>query len=358
MSSTTESTFSLLRVILVVVPLAAIGSFAAYSWTKNLDRETRSAHDRNVLHGMVGQLSPTLQTSDFKFIDKDGDLVADAPSDPGELQAPQELVFSYIAEQLDDEDAEFDFANWQELLAKLSEETGLPVTTKHYQKLGEQLDALRSGEVHLIGLGTGAAPLAVQTAGFKPLCTLAQADGTVGYKMMIITSAKSDLNEIEDLEGKKVVFVRPTSNSGFKAAFVLLSEEAGLLPEQDYEWSFLLSHEDSIRAALEGDNVAAPIASDILMEMIERGEVAEGDYRVLYESEGFPPAVVGCAYNLPPEVIAKLQSGLTSFQWKGTGLEKELGPMGAASFVPVNYKNDWANIRRIDSAVERILTSF
>ena len=34
-------------------------------------------------------------------------------------------------------------------------------------------------------------------------------------------------------------------------------------------------------------------------------------------------------------------------------LQQELGTMGVTRFVPVNYKNDWANIRRIDQSIDR-----
>ena len=42
---------------------------------------------------------------------------------------------------------------------------------------------------------------------------------------------------------------------------------------------------------------------------------------------------------------------LLKFDWKGTGLEKEFGPEGKDKFVPVNYKDDWANTRRIDQVI-------
>ncbi len=356
MPSEQSSGFSFFRVLVVAVPVAAITYFATNSWTSSLSGDAQAELQRNVLQGMLTQLQPASLDSDFKLVDSDGDLLADSPTDAAMLQQPESLVFSYIAEGLPDGE-EADFSNWSELLDSLSQATGLPVTAKHYQKVSEQLAALRAGEVHLIGLGTGAAPLAVETSGFTPLCTLAHGDGSVGYTMQFVTKADSGLEKLSDVAGKKVVFVRPTSNSGFKAAFVQLQKEEGLLPEQDYEWSFSLSHEDSIRATLAGDADAAPVASDILVKMIDRGDVSKDDYRIIYESEAFPPAVLGCAYNLPAELIEKISEALTSFEWSGTGLEKELGPMDAASFAPVSYKDDWANIRRIDDTVSEILGS-
>ena len=39
------------------------------------------------------------------------------------------------------------------------------------------------------------------------------------------------------------------------------------------------------------------------------------------------------------------------FKWEGTGLEKEFGATEVTAFVPVNYKDDWSLIRRIDDAM-------
>ena len=353
--STESSSFSFVRTLLAAVPLAAVIAGVALMWGKSIQQSATDDMNRTVVQGMLVQLKPEAIDSDFELVDEDGDLLADTPKNAATLQAPKSLVFSYIAEELEEGEDEADFSNWSGLFESLTEATGLPVTTKHFEKVADQLAALRAGEVHMIGLGTGAAPLAVETSGFIPLCTLANAEGEVGYTMQIVTGAKSPVKELGDLAGRSVIFVRPTSNSGFKAAFVLMQSEAGLLPEQDYEWTFSLSHEDSIRAAIDGEADAAPIASDILVKMIDRGDVSEDDFRIVYESEAFPPAVIGCAYNLPPDMIAKIRDAMTGFDWSGTGLEDELGPMGAASFAPVNYKDDWANIRRIDASVARIV---
>lgn len=339
----------------MTVPLAAVIAFGMLQWGRSLERSAETAMQKNVLAEMLSQ-SAASKPTDFAFVDADGDLVADSPADVANHQNPETLIFSYIAEPLDEgtEGTEAKLAPWEELTASLSESTGKPVIAKHYQNVEKQLVALRAGEIHILGLGTGAAPLAVNSAGFTPLCTLAQADGTVGYKMVMLAAASSEIKTLANLKGRKVVFVRPTSNSGFKAALVHLYEQHGALPEQDYAWSFSLSHEDSIRAVLAGKADMAPVASDILAKLMKTGEVKPDEYRVLYESEAFPPAVLGCAHNLSPELVDALRNGMIDFDWTDTGLQAELGPTGASKFAPVNYKDDWANIRRIDTMVQSL----
>ncbi|QDU88747.1 Phosphate-import protein PhnD precursor [Pirellulimonas nuda] len=340
------------RVFLVAAPLAVIASAITFIWTSSVQDDARSALERNVLSKMLLQaVEPA--GSGLVMADSDGDLVADTPPEPDSLQHPDKLVFAYIAEEQEESPSG---QNWQELTEAISKAVGKPVEFASFTKVNEQLEALRIGQVHIIGLSTGAAPLAVDSAGFVPLATLAQQSGDVGYEMQIMVPADSPIKETADLRGKRVVFVRPTSNSGFKAAFVYLYKREGLLPEQDYQWSFSLSHKDSIRALLKGGADAAPVASDLLAEMIESGEVPPGALRSIYDSERFPPAVIGCAHDLPADEVASIRNALTGFNWDGTGVQRELGPTGAARFVEVNYKNDWANIRRIDEAVREVLS--
>jgi phosphonate transport system substrate-binding protein len=78
--------------------------------------------------------------------------------------------------------------------------------------------------------------------------------------------------------------------------------------------------------------------------------------RVIYTSERFPPAALGHAHDLVPELTEAIRTTLLEFEWAGTGLEAALGS-DATKFVPVSYKDDFAIVRRIDdtygSAYER-----
>lgn len=352
MNETETSSFSIVRTLMVAVPVAVISVAATLAWNSSLQQTADDQLNRTVLTTMLGP-GPKQIESDFEFVDADGDLLADPPADGSRIE-PDSLVFSYIAEELDEGESA-NFEPWREVIDALAEATGKPVEPRHFESVVEQLAALREGEVHLVGLGTGAAPLAVKSSGFVPLCTLADAEGEVGYKMVVLAAKDGGVNSIADVRGRRVIFVRPTSNSGFKAGLLHFYDEAGLLPEQDYEWSFSLSHADSVMAVVEGRADVATVASDILARMIEQGQVSEGDYKVVYESEAFPPAVIGCAHNLQQGLIDSFEKTLTEFDWAGTGLESTLGKTGAATFVPVDYKDNWAIVRRIDSSVQRVI---
>jgi phosphonate transport system substrate-binding protein len=291
----------------------------------------------------TGENAPIL--AEMSFTDDDQDFVADPPTDAAQLIDPDELVFSYVASEEEGPTEE----TWKELFAALKEKTGKDVTFRQFLDVSEQLAALKNGELHIAGLNTGLVPVAVVRDGFVPLCTLGRADGSFGYTMEILVPAGSPIKDVSQIKGKEVTFTRPDSNSGCKAPFVLLKEH-NLLPERDYQWKFSRGHEDSIQQIAAKKSEVAPVASDILARMVEKGEVDPAAVVSIYKSERFPPATIGYAYNLTPELREGIREVLLGFDWRGTGLEKEFGPE-TTRFVPVKYKDDWANTRRIDEII-------
>jgi phosphonate transport system substrate-binding protein len=332
---------SLRRVLAIVVPVAVIG-LGAYLWSSTLEDAARSEMSENVFARILSTNVASAR-SPARFPDKDGDLVADPPDDPDKTIAPDVLMFSYVAAETQSVPKEA----WKPLLDALAEKTGRKVEYIHYTAVADQLDALNKGELHIAGLNTGIVPAAVQRDGFVPLCTFGREDGTYGYTMQVIVPADSPIKDIADLKGHKVTFTRPDSNSGCKALLMLLKDQHDMRPDRDYTWGFTLDHEESIKGIAAKKFEAAPVASDILARMVEKGEVDPAAIRSIYESERFPPATIGYVYNLAPEISSAIREVLIGFRLVGTDLEGEFGA-DATKLVPVDFKNDWANARRID----------
>jgi len=340
-----RAAISFSRIAAVVLPAAIVG-LGFYWWSTGLESAAREEMSSNVFARILNA-SATSGSTPMSFADADGDLVADPPEDPAKLISPDVLMFSFVAGEAESvpEDA------WKPLLARLNEKTGRAVKYIHYETVDEQLAALKKGELHIAGLNTGIVPVAVQRDGFVPLCTFGRDDGSYGYTMQLLVPADSPIKDkdIAGVKGHKVTFTRPDSNSGCKALLVLLKSH-DLRPDRDYSWGFSLGHEESIQGIAAKELEVAPVASDILARMVEKGEVDRQSFRSIYESERFPPATIGIVYNLAPELRDAIRETLLSYELRGTGLEGEFGE-DVTKLVPVNYKDDWANTRRIDEAV-------
>ena len=90
--------------------------------------------------------------------------------------------------------------------------TGKKVVFFPVQSNAAEIEAMRSGRLHIAGFNTGSNPIAVNCAGFVPFAIMAGKDGAFGYEMEIIVPADSAIKTPADIKGKKLAFTAPTSN--------------------------------------------------------------------------------------------------------------------------------------------------
>lgn len=284
---------------------------------------------------------------DPRFADDDGDLIADIPSDPSEWVDPPVLVFAYTPV----EDPAVYEDVWAEFIDHLSDATGKPVQFFPVQSNAAQLEAMRAGRLHIAAVNTGGNPIAVACAGFRPFAMMAAEDGSFGYEMEIITYPGSGIDSLADLDGRQLAFTSETSNSGFKAPQALLESEFGLVVEENYTPAFSGGHDNSILGVANQDYDAAAIANSVLTRMEARGVVSRDDLVTIYKSDTFPTSGYGTVYNLHPELQEKIQEAFFSFEWEGTGLQREFGAQDESQFIPITFQENWSVIRQIDAAM-------
>ncbi len=285
---------------------------------------------------------------DPRFTDANGDLVADAPTDPAKQIDPDTLIFAYTPV----EDPAVYAKVWEGFLEHMAKVTGKKVQFFPVQSNAAQLEAMRAGRLHVAGFNTGSNPIAVACAGFVPFTMMAAKDGAYGYEMEIITYPGSGITKVEDIKGKKMAFTSQTSNSGFKAPSAILKGEFGMVAGKDFEPVFSGKHDNSIIGVANKDYPAAAIANSVLSRMIARGVVKPEQIVSIYKSQTFPTTGYGYVYNLKPELAAKVKEAFFTYDWKGSELEKEFKSMEPPSekFIPITFKDNWAVIRQIDDA--------
>ena len=283
---------------------------------------------------------------DKRFCDVDGDLIADIPTDPAQQVDPDTLIFAYTPV----EDPAVYKTAWADFLTYLEKETGKKVVFFPVQNNAAQIEAMRSGRLHIAGFNTGSNPLAVNCAGFRPFTIMASPDGSFGYEMEIITYPGSGIEKMEDIKGRKLAFTAPTSNSGFKAPSAILKADYDLLPDRDFEPVFSGKHDNSVLGVANKDYPAAAIANSVMTRMFERGVVDRDQIVTLYKSQTFPTTGYGVVYNLTPELQEKIKNAFFSFNWEGTSLQEEFQKNGEGQFLPITYKEYWDVIRKIDKA--------
>jgi phosphonate transport system substrate-binding protein len=314
----------------------------------NIGRATRSAHRALVPTALVLMLalySLTAAALDARYVDNNGDLVADAPA---RTINPTTLLFAYTP----GEDPALYGNAWTGFLRYLEKTIGRRIRFYAAQSNTAQIEAMRAGRLHIAAFGTGAVPIAVNCAGFAPFAIMGGDRGILGYEMEIITHPGSGIKTLADLKGRRLAFTSPTSNSGFKMPSVLLQSEFGLEANRDYSVVFAGRHENSVLGVAHRDYDAAAIANEVMHRMMARKVVQKDQIVTVYKSSTFPTAAFGLAYNLDPQLARSIHDAFFSFPWAGSGLAKEFATLGVSKFMPITYRNDWAVVRKVDAALK------
>ena len=284
-------------------------------------------------------------TLDEAYCDRNLDQVADLPTDPNDWVDPSTLIFTYTPV----EDPAV-YANvWQAFIDPLEAAIDRKVVFFPVESNAAQLEAMRSGRLHVAGFNTGSNPIAVSCAGFVPFGMMAYDDGSFGYEMEIIVKADSPIQSAAEIKGKTMAFTSPTSNSGFKAPSAILKGEFGLVAETDFTPVYSGKHDNSILGVYNGDYEIAAIANSVMERMIRRGVIEGGKLRTVYKSPTFPTTGYGHAHNLHPELVAKIKTAFWTFDFDVDAVfKKEFAK--ADRFIGIRHMNDWAVIRQIDTA--------
>jgi phosphonate transport system substrate-binding protein len=283
-------------------------------------------------------------TLDKAYCDRNGDLTADTPTDPKKIVNPSTLIFSYTPV----EDPAVYQKVWDGFIHHLEKTTGKKVVFFPVQSNAAEYEAMRSGRLHIAGVNAGGNALAVNCAGYVPFTMMASKDGTFGYEMEIIVPADSPIKTPADLKGHKLAFTDATSNSGYKAPSAILKADFHLEPKKDYEPVFSGKHDNSILGVVNKDYEAAAVANSVLNRMIDRKVFDPAKIRSIYKSQTFPTTGYGYAHNLDPKLVEKIKEAFFTFQWEGSALQAEFKKEG--KFIPIEFKKDWAVLRKIDEA--------
>ncbi|MBI3636691.1 MAG: phosphate/phosphite/phosphonate ABC transporter substrate-binding protein [Candidatus Rokubacteria bacterium] len=269
------------------------------------------------------------------YCDENRDLVADPPKDPAKLVNPDTLIFTYapVEDPVVYENA------WADFLKYLEKVTGKKTKYFGLQNYAAQIEAMRSGRLHISAFSTGSVVYAVNVAGGVPFAIMKEGKGPAFYHLVMIAGAKNDkIKTVADLKGKRVAHVSQTSLSGYQAPVYYFSK-LGVVPGKDYQVVFSGKHDTSALGVVNGDYDAAAVADTVIERMVTRGVMKASDYKVIYTSPPFPTAGFLYAHNLEPRLVEKIKDAFLSFKAEGTSVGREF--KGRTGFAPLVYQKDW-----------------
>jgi phosphonate transport system substrate-binding protein len=279
---------------------------------------------------------------DAMYCDENKDLVADTPKDSKKLKNPNTIVFTYTPVE--------DPAVYEKIFQPFTQDLGkcLDKRVVFYQvnSNAAEIEAMRSGRLHVGGFSTGPTAFAVNIAGAVPFAVKGTEKEYQGYNLLVVVKKASPFLKLSDLKGKKLAHTSPSSNSGHMAPLALFPSE-GLTPDKDYKILFSGKHDQSIMGVNSGDYDAAAVASDVYHRMASRGQIKEDDFRIIYKSNKFPTSSFAYAHDLDPALAKKLVKCFYDYRFTP---EMVKAFDGADRFFPVNFQKDWEVVRQVASS--------
>ncbi len=276
---------------------------------------------------------------DNLYCDDNGDLVADVPKDSKRWKNPSTIVFTYTPVE-DPAVYENVFKPFTDHLSKCIDKR---VVFYQVQSNAAEIEAMRSGRLHVGGFSTGPTAFAVNLAGAIPFAVKGYEKDFQGYNLIVVVKASSPYQKLADLKGKKVAHTAPSSNSGHLAPLALFPNE-GLVPDKDYKILFSGKHDQSVMGVNSGDYDAGAVASDVFHRMAVRGQIKESDFRVIYRSQKFPTSSFAYAHDLDPKLVDRMLGCFYEYRFPA---EMKKAFDGADRFFPINYRTTWAVVRDV-----------
>ena len=285
---------------------------------------------------LAQQACPNRGELDEAYCDANKDLVADVPA---KTRDPSTLVFAYSPVE-DPAVYENAFKPFTEYLGQC---TGKRVVYYPVQSNSAEIEAMRSGRLHVAGFSTGPVGFAVNMAGAVPFAAKGTEKGVEGYHLIAVVKKDSPFHKLSDLKGKRVAHTAPSSSSGNLAPIALFPAE-GLTPGKDYKVLWSGGHDKSVLGVNSGDYDVALVASDVYERMVARGTVKGENFRIIYKSAKFPTSGFAYAHDLKPELAAKLVKCFYDFRFPPQ-MQKDFE--GDDRFAPITYQKDWAVVREV-----------
>ena len=184
-------------------------------------------------------------------------------------------------------------AGYDPLVAYLTDRLGQPVQLVQRATYAEINELVRTRQVDLAFICTGAYIQGQRDFGME-LLAIPEVNGKITYQSYIIVAGDDAFRQLDDLRAHVFAFTDPMSLSGYLVPLRHLRSE-GESPDTFFGRTlFTYSHENSIRAVVDGWADGAAVDSLVYEAMVAQELLRPEKARVIWRSDpyGLPPVVV------------------------------------------------------------------
>ena len=218
------------------------------------------------------------------------------------------------------------------------------------------VEALGSGSVDFALIPPFAYLLANKKHGSEALLTSINKDGAPGYYSIILARSDKNINNVEDLKGKKIAFVDPSSTSGYIFPAVILNDH-NIDLEKDIQYQFAGGHDKALQLLLNGDVDAIGTYESIFRKFSKEFPDMNTKTKVLEKSDLIPGVTLTVSSKLDNETKEKIKKAfleVTTEKESENLLYDLFGIKGFQEADINNYKTVETKLERMGIDLEKI----
>jgi phosphonate transport system substrate-binding protein len=206
---------------------------------------------------------------------------------------------------------------WEPFFQDMEKKTGLKVRAYYAPDYNGVIEAMRFNKVQVAWFGNKSAMEAVDRAQGEVFAQVVYADGTMGYKSLIITHKDSPVKSLDDLlkNGKSYSFGNgdPNSTSGFLVPSYYVFAKNNIDPKTHFKVTRNASHGANLAAVLNKQVDAATNNTEEWDKLEATSPDKVKQLRILWTSPLIPSDPFVWRTDLDPAVKAKIKGFLVDY---------------------------------------------
>ena len=195
----------------------------------------------------------------------------------------------------------------------LSERLGVKVEAFTASNYIGVVEGLGSGSVDFGIIPPFSSLLAQKQSNAKPILTSKGKTGKPGYTAELYVRKDSGIKSLQDVKGKKVAFVDPSSSSGYIYPGAMLVN-AGLNLDKDISYQFSGGHDKSLQLLLNKDVDVIATFDGVEDRYAKDFPQAKTDIQKLATSDMIPGVMVTTSSKMDKELQEKLEKALRDIE--------------------------------------------
>ncbi|NJD56716.1 MAG: phosphate/phosphite/phosphonate ABC transporter substrate-binding protein [Nitrospirae bacterium] len=227
------------------------------------------------------------------------------------------------------------------LAAYLSKKVGATVRFTILSRYGDVMDRFVSRKMDGAFFGVFTGVLAIDRIDAEPIARPVGLSGSSIVQSYIFVRNDSGIRDVNDMKGKRIVFVDRATVTGYLYALSYLREHGVASPETYFrEVSFAGSHGSTIYAVLDGRADIGTVKSTIFQKLVAKDPVIKEELSIIARSRELPDTTLFLRKDLPQSLRAKIKAALLAMDREPEGVNV-LKKLEAQKFIDAK-KEDFA----------------